>query len=62
MNDHQNFNLKKYLKITNYFNDFITKFNGISTKMSYKITKIYYIYQSPKCPIQVTKFSLVIEN
>ena len=36
----------------NHFIDCITKFNGIFTKMSYKITKIYFIFLSPNCSIK----------
>ncbi len=55
MMHHQIFNLKIYLfitkfneKVTNFFNGIITKFNWFLTLNLYKITKIVFIYQSPK--------------
>jgi len=54
MNDHQNFNFKVHLKITNYFIDFIIKSNVISTKMSQNHQNIYY-FPITKLLYSVTK-------
>jgi len=55
MKHHQIFNLEKYSfikkfneKITNHFNGTITKSNSLLTLFQSKITKIVFIYQSPK--------------